>query len=66
MSNETSFLFSRPSFLEGFGRLFDFPGTLDNYNQAPSAEDADQMALTMDWMVVGQEISQAAGRLQHQ
>jgi hypothetical protein len=63
MTNESSFLFPSPSFLEGMGRLVDFAGSLNRYNYTESPEDADRVAITMDWAVVGDEISAAAGRL---
>lgn len=60
MSDETSFLFPIPSFFEGMGRLIDFRGSLSRYNYAPTGEEADRVALAMDWKAVAGEISRAA------
>ena len=49
----TGFLFARPSWIEGLARLFDFGNTLQEYNVMPSGREADEMALRMDWHIVG-------------
>lgn len=63
MSNESSFLFARPSFFEGVGRLVDFGGALTMYNYSRTPEDADRVALAMDWAAVNREIEAAAEQL---
>lgn len=63
MSRESGYLFAGPSFVEGVGRLLDFGGALSQYNYAHSPEEADQMALTMDWEAVGREITTATRSL---
>lgn len=55
MGDYTDFLFARPSFLEGMARVYDLGGTLQEYNNAPSAEEADAIALEMDAQAVGQD-----------
>lgn len=55
----SNFLFADPSFLEGVGRLFDFGGTLQQYNVAPSPEEADERATFADWSAVGHQIRRA-------
>jgi len=59
MSELSTFLFARPSFLEGMGRLVDFAGTLNEYNCSPSARKADAIALWSDWTVVGNDMRTA-------
>jgi len=48
MSEYTSFLFARSSFLEGVGRVLDLGATMTLYNTSPSAEVADARALLAD------------------
>ncbi len=58
--NEYSYrLFARPSFLEGFSRIFDFGNTLNLYNSSESEAEADYDALKSDWMAVGIDMSNA-------
>lgn len=52
----TDFLFARPSFLEGWARLFDFGDTLTEFNRSPTP---DACALRQDWLVVGDAIRRA-------
>lgn len=67
MSELSSFLFARPSFWEGFARLLDFGSTLSEYNQCETGDEADAIALFMDWNAVGKDLwsvmrqSEAAG-----
>ncbi len=56
MGNYTDFLYARPSFLEGVGRLLDFGGTLNVYNASGSTEEADARALAADWAAVGEDM----------
>lgn len=59
LSNYTSFLFARPSFLEGAARLFDIGGSLNEYNSSPTPREADRIALAADWMSVGDALTSA-------
>ena len=59
MSNLSTSLFARPSFLEGMGRLVDFAGTLNEYNYLSSDRKADEIALWSDWTVVGHDMRTA-------
>lgn len=52
-------LFARPSFLEGFARIFDFGNTLSEYNTSPTPELADYFALSADWQAVGEDMRHA-------
>ena len=55
----TTFLFARPSAAEGVARILDLAGTLDHYNASRSGEEADAIAMAMDWHAVGHDIAQA-------
>ena len=44
----SDFLFARPNFLSGVARIFDFSGSLNQYNGIPSPEAADNLAERMD------------------
>ena len=53
------FLFATPSALEGFGRLVDFAGTLNEYNTSPDEETADTLAMMADWRATGEDLRAA-------
>lgn len=53
MSSYSDFLVARPSVIEGMARIWDFGNTLNEYNNSPSDEIADEIALRMDWEAVG-------------
>lgn len=55
MDSLSTFLFARPSFLEGVARLVDTGNTLQVYNTSLSAEQADAWALAADWQVIGDD-----------
>lgn len=57
--NRTTFLVPSPSFLEGVGRVFDFGGILNQYNRTRSPEDADRIALQMDFEAVADDLRTA-------
>lgn len=59
MNRLTSYLYATPSFVEGFSRLFDFGGTLEEYNSSLSSEQADTIATAIDWLAVGDDIRSA-------
>jgi len=59
MSPFSTYLFARPSFVEGVGRLVDFGGTLTAYNASPNSEEADAVAIYTDWRAVGHELRTA-------
>jgi len=56
MGGLSSFLFARPSFLEGVGRLVDFGGFLNEYNYSPNGNEADNLALWADWTAIGNDM----------
>lgn len=57
----TDLLFAQPSFLIGLARTLDVGATLSrvSYNEAPSSEAADAVAMASDWATVGEDIRSA-------
>jgi hypothetical protein len=56
----TTFLFARPSGLEGIARIFDFYDALNEYNRS---NDPDGIAIRNDWRAVGRDLEQAIQRV---
>ncbi len=50
------YLFSKPGFNEGMGRILDMGATLDSYNENLTGAQADYKALLADWITVGNDI----------
>jgi hypothetical protein len=61
MDEFTTFLYARPSFIEGVARLLDFGGTLNEYNSSPSGAMADRFALEADWRAIQQDFQAVIG-----
>jgi hypothetical protein len=61
-NDDTNFLFADPSFLSGLGSVLDLGGTLVEFNQSRSGQEADARALASDWAVAGKDV-RAAMRL---
>lgn len=59
MGDYSTFLFARPSVVEGASRLMDFAGVLNQYNRTATGEMADLRALGADWNAVGADIKAA-------
>lgn len=57
----TSYLFSKASFLTGIGRIFDFSGSYERYNVSRTEKEADEKAMYLDWVAVGEDIRAALG-----
>jgi hypothetical protein len=55
----SDFLFLRPSLARGFARTLDIAGSLNSYNWSGSGEQADALAMYVDWALVGAELSAA-------
>jgi hypothetical protein len=55
----TDFLFSTPSFLEGFASVADIAGAGLVFNESPTGNEADVLAIQADFGVVGQDIRSA-------
>ena len=58
----TDYLFAKPTFLGGMSRALDLGGTLNVYNDSPSPDVADALALKSDWMSVGQDLWNAVDK----
>lgn len=56
---KTDFLFAQPSFASGVARTLDLWGTLDDYNFSETNLEADEKAIAADWIIVGQDLSEA-------
>jgi len=52
----TFYLFAEPSFIEGIGRILDFGGNLQIYNESKTAKKADTIAIVNDWRAVGNDV----------
>lgn len=59
MNELSTFLFARPTFREGWGRLLDFGNTLSEYNRSATPQEADRIAITADCEVVASELLEA-------
>lgn len=55
----TDFLFTSPSFLQGWASIFDFGGFLLEFNESKSPEEADEKAIRSDWAMVGKDLQKA-------
>lgn len=51
----SGFLFAQPSFLGGVASVIDLGGTLVEYNESLSPEQADALALWADWWAIGDD-----------
>jgi hypothetical protein len=52
----TFYLYAKPSFIEGMGRVLDLGGNLEVYNESKTAKEADKIAISNDWRAVGNDI----------
>ena len=59
MSNNSTFLFARPSFIEGMARVIDLGATLQVYNESRTEKEADIKAIKKDWEAVGEDVANA-------
>lgn len=59
MSSQSTFLFARPSFIEGVARVMDIGATMQVYNDSKTEKEADLKALKKDWEAVGEDILSA-------
>jgi hypothetical protein len=56
---KSDFLFAQPSLASGVARVFDLWGQFDDYNRSETPLEADAKAIASDWLIVGQDISDA-------
>jgi hypothetical protein len=59
MDHLFSFLYARPSFIEGLARIFDLGNTLCEYNQSLTPQQADYLALRSDWLAIAGDLRNA-------
>jgi len=52
-------LFAQPSALAGVASIFDFGDSLNEYNSAVDGQQADALAFSADWTMVGRDIAAA-------
>ena len=57
--SQSDFLFAQPSFRSGAARTLDLWGQFDEYNHSETEAEADAAAIASDWLMVGQNISDA-------
>jgi hypothetical protein len=62
MSGQSDFLFAEPSAVEGAARIFDFGNSLTEYNYSLTPEQADRIAIAMDWRAVGHDLWRAIAK----
>ncbi len=59
---KSDLIFARPSFGSGAARVFDLFGQFDEYNISATTLEADEKAIAADWLIVGQDLSDAIGQ----
>lgn len=60
---QSDYLFARPSFIEGVGRLVDLSNSLNVYNYARDGAEADARAIYQDWKALGHDVRVALEQL---
>lgn len=55
-TEDTVFLFAKPSFIQGLASAVDIGGTLVEYNIARTPQEADTRAIATDWAITGKDI----------
>jgi hypothetical protein len=63
---QSDFLFARPSFIEGVGRILDVSDSLNTYNLSRNGAEADVRAIYGDWRAVGHDMKKALENLRNQ
>lgn len=58
-NHQMMFLSADPSALEGAARLLDFGDTLTHYNTSLSEREADLIAISSDWLAIGEDMQKA-------
>ncbi len=53
----TDFLFSTPTFLSGAGTVINLAGNYYDFNASDSGSEADALALSNDFRMVGQDLA---------
>jgi len=58
--------FARPSFLRGVASVLDLGGVLTEFNQVPTPQQADEMAMRMDWEALGRDLRLAMAQFERE
>lgn len=56
----SDYLFAQPSLLSGAARVFDLFGVFDEYNFIEDGDEADALAIYLDWRAVGEDLARAS------
>jgi len=59
MNSNSDFLFAQPSFLSGMASVLDLGGTLLEFNESLTPEQADHAAMMLDWRAIGEDMRRA-------
>lgn len=62
----TDFLFNMPSVISGVASLLDIGGTLVQYNDSRTPDEADIMALRSDFLAIGNDMRSAMSEIDGQ
>ena len=60
---QSDYLFARPSFVEGIGRMVDVSNSLNTYNYSRNGAEADARAIYQDWKALGHDVRVALRRV---
>lgn len=60
------YLFAKPGFNEGMGRVLDIGSVMDIYNENKTGTEADYKALLADWLMVGNDIKNSVKEYEQQ
>lgn len=58
-TTRTDFLFATPTFIEGAATVFSIAGLRHAYNRSETPEQADYLAVSSDWAVIGEDIDKS-------
>jgi len=59
-------LFATPTFFSGMARTLDLGAVLDDYDGILTSEQADQLALSADWLAVSEDMWSALAEYESQ
>ncbi len=63
MGAVSDFLFAPPSALSGIASVSDLGATMFMFNESGSVQQADFFALRQDWLMIGNDMKAAVGKL---
>jgi hypothetical protein len=62
----TNFLCSTPTLLSGAATVLNISGNFYKFNTSQSAQEADEMAIENDWLIVGHDLCDAIDTVSEQ